>query len=126
MRLMLNGLPAWLCPSRDAEPATYVQRRQRNYYRTLFRSTPKWLSKEQIDAYMAVHREARARRKAGEKVHVDHIVPLQSDYVCGLNVPWNLEIVDAVHNIRKSNRWWPDCPWENLDLFSEPEQFRLF
>jgi hypothetical protein len=123
---MLNGLPAWLCHSGDAEPATRTQRRQRNYYRTLFRSTPAWLSAEQIAQYLAVHKAARVRRKAGEKVHVDHIVPLQSDYVCGLNVPWNLEIVDAVHNIRKSNRWWPDCPWENLDLFSEPEQFRLF
>ncbi len=124
MRLMFH-LPKWLCPSRDSDPATPTQRRQRNYYRALHRATPKWLSEQQIADYHAIHAEAKRQRAAGVKVHADHIVPLQSDIVCGLNVPWNLSIIGKVENIRKSNKWWPDFPFENHDLFSEPEQFRL-
>lgn len=44
-------------------------------------------------------------RSAGssEAFHVDHVWPIQHDKFCGLHAPWNLQILEAKENIRKSN-----------------------
>lgn len=66
---------------------------------------PPWLTSGQREQMVAIYMESKERRKAGHDVHVDHIVPLIGKLVSGLHVPWNLQIIDARVNQRKSNRW---------------------
>ena len=68
-------------------------------------ATPPWLTKEhlaQIDYLYWLSNDLQIT--SGQKYHVDHIVPLQGKKVCGLHVPWNLQILPAKNNLSKGNK----------------------
>lgn len=70
-------------------------------------ATPSWSNKEHIDS---IYLLAAINREGGHDLHVDHIVPLISDIVCGLHCEANLQLMPASDNISKGNRHWPDMP----------------
>jgi len=68
----------------------------------LSKATAGWANREEM-AY--IHQLAFERGLV-----VDHIVPINSTLVCGLNVQDNLRCITNELNIRKSNKYWPDMP----------------
>ena len=68
-------------------------------------ATPPWLSRKQKGEIRQMYQIAITMTKTtGEQYVVDHIVPLRSDVVCGLHVPWNLRVMTQEENLRKSNK----------------------
>ena len=68
-------------------------------------ATPKWLSRKQKSEIRQIYQIAITMSKTtGEQYVVDHIVPLRSELVCGLHVPWNLRVIPQQENLLKSNK----------------------
>lgn len=68
-------------------------------------ASPPWLSAEHKEGIKQLYKLAQKFEKTfGLKYHVDHIVPLNGDNVCGLHVPWNLQILESKMNLKKSNK----------------------
>ena len=68
-------------------------------------ATPVWLTGEHIAQMELVYATAQAMTEAlKEPYEVDHEIPLNSPYVCGLHVPWNLQILPQQTNRIKSNK----------------------
>ena len=72
-------------------------------------ATPQWLTEQElseIDRFYVLRKILE--EQLGIAHHVDHIVPLQGENVCGLHVPWNLQVIPASENISKSNKLLDD------------------
>lgn len=116
--------PVWMSKQDENDLALNKNyRRSVRYYRQLYRAWPDWCAEH--PGFAEIYREAHALRSRGNEVEVDHIVPIMSKIVCGLHVPWNLQIISAQENRRKSNLWWPDHPFENLDMLPDAEPHQL-
>ena len=65
-------------------------------------ATPHWVCKDSLK--LKYLERDTMRKLTGEEYHVDHIIPLVGKNICGLHVPWNLQVIPASDNLRKSNK----------------------
>lgn len=78
---------------------------ERNNHRRAvkIKAEPKWIDR---DALKEIYKEARKRTKEdGIQYHVDHIVPLRHELVCGLHCEDNLQVLTEKENLEKSNNF---------------------
>lgn len=82
---------------------------QRRWWAALGQATPAWLTNEHWDQMNALYNESY---QLGRHMSVDHIVPLigvdteGNHIVCGLNVPWNLQVIPNGVNARKGRYFY--------------------
>lgn len=89
---------------RNSRPDVVVMNRCNTVARRagLNKATPSWVNKSEIRKIYT--RSADLTKRTGTAYEVDHIIPLQRKDVCGLHVPWNLQVIPATENRRKSNK----------------------
>jgi hypothetical protein len=56
-----------------------------------------WISRIYLEA-------RKTTERTGVSTQVDHIVPIKGKGICGLHVPWNLQLVTRSYNCSKNNR----------------------
>lgn len=84
---------------RDNNPGTKAK-----YKAAKKQAIPSWADQEIIrDFYL----EAQYHQ-----MELDHIIPLQSNNVCGLHWEGNMQLLTKSENASKGNRYWPDM-WES-------------
>jgi hypothetical protein len=87
-----------------ANPDLYrelVNARRRRFRQAM----PKWLTAEdKLQIRMKYRLAIELSRRMGVLHVVDHVVPLQGEEVCGLHVPWNMEVITQDENLKKSNK----------------------
>lgn len=71
-------------------------------------AVPRWADPEEIQYIYSLATE--------KGLVVDHIVPLNSPYVCGLHTGDNLRCISNKLNVHKGNRYWPDMPEEFVEV----------
>lgn len=102
--------PEWKV-SYDKEYGKYWRRKNPDKLRliasrrkaTMLQAIPKWADENKIKE---IYKECcRLTNQDNISYEVDHIVPLQSDKVCGLHCEANLRIITSSENRKKKNKW---------------------
>ncbi len=79
------------------------KRDNKDYYNTYIsnkrarvkRATPPWVDQSEL---------RRIYANCPKGYHVDHIYPLNGRISSGLHVPWNLQYLPAIENLKKGNK----------------------
>jgi hypothetical protein len=83
-----------------------INAKTRAYQVSKINRTPKWIDNEEAWLINEIYELAIKRTEVtGYKWHVDHIIPLRGNNVSGLHTADNLQVILAVDNVRKSNRY---------------------
>lgn len=69
-------------------------------------ATPPWLTRREKAQIRAMYAQARALG-----FQVDHIHPITHPLVCGLHVPWNLQLLPPDENLSKHNVFIPETTY---------------
>ena len=101
-REFVRGLwSAWYQNNKDKASAYQSKRRA---YR--LKATPAWLTQSHLDEIQKYYTfRSNVSGVIGKDYEVDHIVPLKGKNVCGLHVPWNLQVITKESNRSKSNNY---------------------
>jgi 5-methylcytosine-specific restriction endonuclease McrA len=94
--------------------ATYGPARCSKRRASKLKASPIWADQEQIRLIYAYR--SFLEKSTGIKHHVDHIVPLQNKYVCGLHNEFNLRVVPAKENLRKKNKFVDEPDFIHPDI----------
>ena len=78
----------------------------------LLKATPSWGNQDLV--LQIYEKSAQLTKETGIQHHVDHIVPLINNMVCGLHTEHNLQIITAESNLRKGNRLYDHESKTNL------------
>jgi hypothetical protein len=63
------------------------------------------------DDFIKIYTECKEMNSENQLYEVDHIIPIKNSKVCGLDVPWNLQILKKEENNFKRNKF--DGTYEN-------------
>lgn len=99
--LMRQYSKKWRNNNKDKVNANKAERRAKKKT-----ASPIWADRQKI---LLIYQKARQYN-----FHVDHIVPISSDQVCGLHCEDNLQLLSSELNLLKGNRYWPDM-WEEIN-----------
>lgn len=74
---------------------------------SIISAMPKWLTEKDLLLIKQIYEKcAELNLRDGPRTwHVDHIIPLRGENICGLHVPSNLQILKSEINIKKGNRY---------------------
>lgn len=107
-----------------AENSAKIRPRMNSYGRvrsSKIGRVPAWAN---VDSILGIY--AKAKEWSGIlniELQVDHVVPLVSEFVCGLHIEGNLQLLERFLNTSKGNRSWPDMSEITAELKEMAKEF---
>lgn len=94
----------------NGEHVNWIENRDRcDYIRSIVISAPPWLTIDDRKEINMLAEWCKVMQIMTGKLHcLDHIVPVTHWNVCGLTVPWNIQVIPSKANSVKSNTFCPE------------------